>query len=157
MTRLSPRRCIAGPLAVAVLAILAISVACSSGDARVEASQARAAVPVAGSSQIAITLTNVGERSDYLISASTPAAVDIEVHLTEIIEQRASMRSVDTVDLPAGIPVHFRPGGLHLMMVVPDDSVVLGARFPLTLTFRHADPITVDVDVVPLEELLEGS
>ncbi|MEX0593003.1 MAG: copper chaperone PCu(A)C [Nitriliruptoraceae bacterium] len=157
MIRLFPRRCIAGRLAVAVLTILAVSVACSSGDARIEASQARAADPVAGSSQIVITLTNVGERPDRLISASTPAAVDVQIHLTEIVEQRASMRSVDTVDLPTGTPVRFRPGGLHLMMVVPDETVVLGARFPLTLTFQHAAPITVDVDVVPLDELLEGS
>ena len=157
MTRLSPRRCIAGPLAVAMLTILAVSAACSAGDARIEAGPARAAVPVAGSSQIVITLTNVGERSDRLVAASTPAAVGVEIHLTEIVEQRASMRSVDAVDLPAGTPVRFRPGGLHLMMVVPDDSVVLGARFPLTLTFQHADSITVDVDVVPLEELLESS
>lgn len=140
---------------VALIVILAATSACSGDAPQVEAGRARAAVPVAGSSQIVVTLTNTGDRADRLVEASTPVALAVEIHVTEIVEQRASMRTVDQVDILPGDQVAFRPGGLHLMMVVPDESVVLGATFPLTFKFRHAEPVTVDVEVVPIDALME--
>lgn len=137
-----------------VLIALAVA-ACGGGDARVESSTARASLPVAGSSQVAVTLTNLGDRPDQLVDVSTPAALAVEIHRTEIVDQRATMRQHDTADLPPGEPVAFRPGGLHLMMVMPDDTLTIGSTFPLTLRFRHAEALTVDVTVVGVDELLE--
>lgn len=140
---------------VALVVTLAATSACAGGTSQIEAGRAKAAAPVAGSSQIVVTLTNTGDRADRLVEASTPVALAVEIHATEIVEQRASMRTVEHVDIPAGGQVTFRPGGLHLMMVVPDESVTVGAAFPLTLRFRHGEPVTVDVEVVPIEALLE--
>jgi periplasmic copper chaperone A len=141
-------------IAVALAVALAVA-GCGSGTPTVEVSPAQAAVPVSGSSQVVVTLTNVGDGRDRLTGASTPAALGVELHVTEIVDGRASMRQLDTVDLPPGQAVRFRPGGLHLMLVVPDETVVLGARFDLTLHFDRHDDLTIPVEVVELLDLTD--
>lgn len=117
----------------------------------------QAAVPVAGSSQIVLELRNDGDGDDVLVAAETEAALGVEIHLTSIEDGRASMTEQSEVDVPAGATVAFRPGGLHLMMVVPDETVVLGASFPLTLRFERSDPVEVSVEVVELLDLAEAT
>jgi periplasmic copper chaperone A len=117
---------------------------------------AQAAAPVAGSSQIVVAITNEGDGDDRLVGVESPAALDVEVHLTELDGGRATMAVLDEVELPAGETVRFRPGGLHLMLVVPDGSVVVGGTFDLTLRFERSVAVTVPVEVVDLLDLTEG-
>jgi periplasmic copper chaperone A len=118
---------------------------------------AQAAEPVAGSSQIVLELRNAGDGDDVLVDATTPAALGVEFHLTSIDEGRASMGQLEDVAIPAGDTVRFRPGGLHLMLVVPDDTVAIGESFDLTLQFERSDPMTVPVEVVDLLDLAEST
>jgi periplasmic copper chaperone A len=111
---------------------------------------------VAGSSQIVVAITNEGDGDDRLVGAETPAALDVEVHLTELADGRATMAVLDEVELPAGETVRFRPGALHLMLVVPDETVAVGGTFELTLRFDRSDEVTVPVEVVDLLDLTEG-
>ena len=57
--------------------------------------------------------------------------------------------------LPAGSTVRFRPGELHLMVVVPDERVVVGGTFDVTLRFARSAPLTVTAEVVDLLDLVE--
>jgi periplasmic copper chaperone A len=66
------------------------------------------------------------------------------------------MAMLEEVELPAGETVRFRPGGLHLMLTVPDETVVVGGTFELTLRFDRSDEVTVPVEVVDLLDLTEG-
>jgi periplasmic copper chaperone A len=140
-----------------VVAVLAgVLVACGSGgDPDLDVAPGQAAEPVAGSSQIVLTVTNRGDGDDRLLGAETPAALDVEVHLTEIEDGRATMAILDEVAIPAGETVRFRPGGLHLMLVVPDETVAEGGTFELTLRFDRSGEITVPVEVVDLLDLTE--
>jgi periplasmic copper chaperone A len=140
-----------------VVAVLAgVLVACGSGgDPDLDVAPGQAAEPVAGSSQIVLTVTNRGDGDDRLLGAETPAALDVEVHLTEIEDGRATMAVLDEVAIPAGETVRFRPGGLHLMLVVPDETVAEGGTFELTLRFDRSGEITVPVEVVDLLDLTE--
>ncbi len=117
----------------------------------------RAATPVSGSSQVVLTIANDGDGPDELVGAETPAALGVEIHLTEIEEGRATMAEVGSADLPPGEQVRFRPGGLHLMLVLPDDTVVEGGTFDLTLDFDRSESITVPVEVVPLLDLADDA
>jgi len=137
-----------------VLALAFALAACSNGEADVTSSEARISTPIAGSAQIALALTNLGTLDDELLVVSTQAAVFVEIHETVLADGRATMTKRDTVALPAGETVAFRPGGLHLMLLVPDDTVVIGARVPLTLTFKSSSPITIDAEVVDLLDLV---
>ncbi len=142
----------------AVLLLLAALSACGpSGTPELSVSPAQAAVPTSGSSQIVVAITNDGDGDDELVEATTPAALGVELHVTEIEDDRATMRELDTIPLPAGETTRLRPGGLHLMMVVPDETVVEGGTFDLTLRFNRSDDVTVPVEVVPLLDLAENS
>lgn len=126
------------------------------GEPALEVGPAQAAEPVAGSSQIVLAVTNGGDGDDRLLGAETPAALDVEVHLTEVADGRATMTILDEVEVPAGETVRFRPGGLHLMLVVPDETVTVGGTFELTLRFDRSGELTVPVEVVDLLDLTEG-
>ncbi len=142
---------------IVIGALLVLSSCGPTGMPDLSVSPAQAAVPVSGSSQIVIAISNDGDGDDELLEVTTPVALGVELHVTEIEDGQATMRQLESVELPAGETVRLRPGGLHLMMVVPDESVVEGGTFDLTLRFDRSDPITVPVEVVPLLDLAENS
>ncbi len=140
---------------IAGTALVAVLAACTGDPSEISFGHAQAAVPTAGASQVVVAITNSGAGDDTLVGAETPAALGVEIHLTEIVDSRATMETIRTVELPAGETVRFRPGGLHLMLLVPDDDLATGATFPMTFRFEHADPVTVEVEVVDLLDLAE--
>lgn len=153
---LPPRRALPGTVPLRVLVALVLG-ACAGGAPDIEVGAARAGLPAGGASQIVVGVRNDGDGDDELVRASSPAAAAIEVHRTRIEEGRATMTELDGVTVPAGETVSFRPGGLHLMMVEPDESVREGGTFPLTLHFDRSGEHTVEVEVVPIAELVDGA
>ena len=126
------------------------------GTPDLQVSAAQASAPVAGASQLVVSITNGGDGDDRLIGADTDAALAVEIHRTVVEDDgRAVMRLLEDVILPAGDTVRFRPGGLHLMVVVPDERVVLGGTFDVVLRFERSDPVTVTAEVVDLLDLVE--
>ena len=136
---------------------LVLSACGSGGEPDLVVAPGQAATPVSGSSQIVVEVRNDGDGTDRLLGADTPAALAVEIHLTEIVDGSATMGPVDDVSIPPGETVRFRPGGLHLMMVVPDETVVLGGTFELTLEFERTGELTVPVEVVDLLDLAEST
>jgi periplasmic copper chaperone A len=141
---------------LAALALLAGACG-ATGTPALQVSDAQAAVPLAGSSQLVLAVTNTGDGDDALVGVESDAALAIELHETRIADDRATMVSLDEVPLPAGETVRFRPGGLHLMMIAPSDEVVLGATFDVTLRFDRSDPLTTTAEVRELLDLAEDS
>lgn len=151
-----PRRSRFRLLVTTLVAAVALS-ACSSGEPDVRVGPAQAGEPAAGSSQIVVTIRNDGDGDDTLLGAETSAAAAVEMHLTEVVDGRASMTQQDRVPVPAGETVEFRPGGLHLMLVVPDATVTVGGTFDLTLHFERSGDRTVPVEVVSVLDLAEDA
>ena len=128
------------------------------GTPDLEVSAARSSAPVAGASQLMLSIENRGDGDDRLVGADTDAAIAIEIHRTSIeADGRAVMRPLDDVLLPAGQTVDFRPGGLHLMLVVPDERVITGGTFEIVLSFERSAPIARTVTVVELLDLVESA
>jgi copper(I)-binding protein len=154
----SSRASVAGAL---VLALLATGCGddvqpLDQGTPDLHVSRAQSSAPVAGASQLVVTIENRGDGADRLIGADTDAALAIEIHRTVIEDDgRAFMRLLDDVIIDAGETVRFRPGGLHLMVVVPDEQVRVGGTFEVTLRFERSAPVTLDVEVVDLLDLVE--
>jgi periplasmic copper chaperone A len=146
------------PTRAVLVALLLLLTACADrGDPAVAVGPAQASPPVAGSSQVVVTIENTGDGPDRLVGASTPAALGVELHRTIIEDGQARMVELEAVDVPAGGRVRFRPGDLHLMLVVPDGTVVVGGTFELTLRFDRSGEVTVPVEVVELLDLVEGA
>lgn len=100
-----------------------------------------------------LTLTNVGKTADALLSASTPAAGQVEFHETTMVDGIARMRPREQVEVAAGATVKLEPGGLHLMLVGLKAPLAVGSRVPLTLEFRGAGRVTVEMIIGPPPEL----
>jgi len=152
-----------GSRLVGLLAALILT-ACSGATTAVEQadpdlrfSRAQASAPVAGASQLVVAIENRGDGADRLVGAESDAALAVEIHRTVIEDDgRVFMRMLEDVVLPAGETVRFRPGSLHLMVVVPDERVRAGGTFEVTLLFARSAPVTLEVEVVELLDLVEG-
>ncbi|MCC5947907.1 MAG: copper chaperone PCu(A)C [Nitriliruptoraceae bacterium] len=150
---------------VALLAVGLVLAACGGDDVDLDAGTpdvqlvgpAQATAPVAGASILVFELANTGDGDDQLTAATTDVALGIEIHETRLDDGRASMVELEEVALPAGSTIRSRSGGLHLMMIVPDDSVVVGTTFEMTLEFARSAPMTVDVLVGDLSDVAEST
>ena len=143
-------------LAVTVLGLLLVGCG-ARGTPELVVGRAQASVPVAGASQVVVDIDNVGDGADRLIAAETSVALDTELHLTEIRDGRATMATLEAIEIPAGERLRFRPGGLHLMLVLPDETVVAGGTFTLELSFARSGDVTVPVEVVDLLDLVDAA
>ncbi len=143
-----------GALLVTLALLLA---ACATGEPQLEViGEPAASAGQAGSSQVRVTIANRGDGDDTLLGASTDQAVAVEIHVTEIDGGRATMGVLEDFPIPAGEEVSFRPGQEHLMLVVPDETVVEGGTLELTLEFDRSEPLTLQVPVIDLVDLAEG-
>ena len=107
---------------------------------------ARASAGAATTGAAYVTLMG-GPVADSLVGASTPVAATAQVHETIDDHGVMKMRPVASVPVPAGQMVTFAPGGYHIMLMGLKHPLAAGESFPLTLTFAHAAPLTVDVTV----------
>nr|WP_294513430.1 copper chaperone PCu(A)C [uncultured Rhodopila sp.] len=107
---------------------------------------ARASAGGATTGAAYFTLTG-GAQPDTLVGVSTPAASKAELHETLVENGITKMRAAASLAIPAGKVVSFAPGGYHVMLTGLKQPLAAEQSFPLTLTFAHAAPVTVDVHV----------
>ena len=95
-----------------------------------------------------VTLMNMGDAPDTLVSASTPAAERAELH-THIMEGgMMKMRHVGAIEIPAGGTIALEPGGLHIMLFGLTEPFVEGKTYPLKLRFERAGEVEVTVTIM---------
>jgi len=127
-------------------AILLMGAAGDAPSVTIDHPWARATAGNATTAAAYVTLTETGS-ADTLTGASTPAAKTAEVHETINDNGVMKMRPTGPLPLTAGTPVKMEPGGKHIMLIGLKAPLKAGDKFPLTLTFGHAAPVTVTVVV----------
>lgn len=142
-------------LGLAALALLASQVAMaqdySAGALRINHPWTRATPPGAKNGAAYFRINNSGE-ADELLAASGPELaqrVELHVHLHE--NGAMMMRQVPKVDVPAKGEVTFKPMGYHVMLIGLKKPLQAGEKWPLTLKFRKAGDVRVDVMVEALD------
>lgn len=110
---------------------------------------ARASAGAAATGAIYLALTG-GVQADRLMGVSTPVAAMADVHESTAEGGVMRMRPVAALPIPPGKTVTFAPGGYHIMLMALRHPLLAGQTFPLTLTFEHAGPMTVDVRVLAI-------
>jgi copper(I)-binding protein len=91
-----------------------------------------------------------GDAPDQLVKVDTSVAATAEVHESFTDNGVMKMRAAPSVVIPAGATVTFTPGGYHVMLTGLTQPLIADQGFPITLTFAHAAPVTVEVKVRPL-------
>ena len=130
-----------------VATCLAIASAASAQTAQLEVSNAWArATPAKAENGIAF-LTIRSSTPDRLLSVSSPVAKKAELHTMEMSGMVMKMRSLASLDIPAGQPVILKPSAEHIMLMDLNGPLREGQPCPLTLTFEKAGTRTVTVAV----------
>jgi len=115
-------------------------------DIAVSDAWARATLGTATTGAVYVTITDNGS-PDRLTGFSTPVAGTAQLHEMKTVNGVMRMREVASIPLQTGKPVTLAPGGYHVMLTRLKQPLKEGDTFPLTLTFEHAAPITVQVKV----------
>jgi copper(I)-binding protein len=95
-----------------------------------------------------LSISNHGKQPDVLLGASSPRAGMVELHQNLDQNGVMKMREVkDGLPIAPGQTVTLQPGGTHLMLMALPKPLKNGEHFPLTLTFKRAGKVTVEVSV----------
>ena len=113
---------------------------------RIDQPWARATAPGAMAGGVFLMLHG-GDDDDILLGAASPVAQVVEVHRTVNESGIMRMLPMDALAVPAHQMIAFKPGGYHIMLMGLLRQLKVGDQFPLTLTFRHAPPQTVQVRI----------
>jgi copper(I)-binding protein len=116
------------------------------GDLQIRHPWARATPPGAKVAAGYFEIRNNGKQPDRLLSASTPVAKKVEMHLTEHAGEVAKMRQLRAFEVPARERLALEPNGAHLMLV-DVQPLKKGERFPMTLRFERAGEVEVQFEV----------
>jgi len=82
-----------------------------------------------------------------LREVTTEEAVRLEIHESMTQGGIASMKKVDTVDVPARGTVKFEPGGRHIMLWSIDPQAAVDGKMSFSFVFSNGDRILVDAVV----------
>jgi len=98
-----------------------------------------------------MTIRNDGNTPDRLLSGSTPAAKELQLHSMVMEGTVMRMRQVtDGLVIPAHGELTLKPGGFHVMFIGLKAPLRQGAMVPATLRFQHARTVKVAFKVQPV-------
>ncbi len=92
-----------------------------------------------------MVLTNSGDITTKLISASSPACGALMLHESVNDGGTAAMAMVNSLTIPAHGQVSLAEGGYHLMCMQP--KMALGSKIAMTLSFADGDNLLLLVPV----------
>jgi copper(I)-binding protein len=100
----------------------------------------------AGAAYMPLLLNGKDDEYDVLLAATTPLAERVEFHDTrrganDVVE----MKHLDKIVLVANRPIAMRPSGVHLMLIGMKKPVAEGDKIPLTLEFKNAGKIDIEL------------
>jgi periplasmic copper chaperone A len=105
-----------------------------------------------------MNLTDHGAAPDELISASSPVAQNVQLHVFDVENGVYGMHRVNAIEVaPGAVATVLRPGGAHVMLEGLKQPLQVGETFPLSLTFKHAGEIRVEVRVVSPKSVIAGA
>ena len=90
-----------------------------------------------------LTLENLTDAPLKLTAASSPDFAAVELHQSMVKDGVESMKSVESVSIPAHGKTEFLPGGYHLMLMQPKKSLGIGDMVTLMLTFSDGSELAI--------------
>ncbi|MGF1704889.1 copper chaperone PCu(A)C [Enterovibrio baiacu] len=108
---------------------------------------ARAMPPSAPNSAAFMTIENSTNNDISLISATSPAAGNVELHNHVMHDGMMKMRQVKEIDVPANGKVVLEPGGLHVMFFDLTSPMKEGDEVSLSLMFSDGSKINQNIPV----------
>jgi len=97
-------------------------------------------------------LQNHSKEDEALIGVSSNVAEAAEIHLSQIkADGTMEMIPQESIPLPAGGEVEFKPGSYHVMLIGLKQDLKAGDEISLTLNFKHHEDMILNVPVMDAE------
>jgi copper(I)-binding protein len=93
------------------------------------------------------TLTNIGEKPEILIHATSPDYGEVSLHRNRNEGGSIEMVSVTEITINPHSSLSFTAAGYHMMLVRPNKPLKPGDHVPITLRFVGGSSLTVPFDV----------
>lgn len=95
-----------------------------------------------------LTITNSGKQADRLVSATSPAASQVQIHTVSMTGGVMRMRELPGgLEIPAGATVTLKPGGFHIMLVGLKAPLKQDMMVPTELRFQRAGEVKIHFKV----------
>lgn len=94
-----------------------------------------------------LTIRNDGASAERLLGVSSPAAAQVQTHVTVKDGDIVRMREVKGYDIPANGVFELKPGGAHLMFVDIRRPFKAGEKIPVVLRFERAGEVKAELPV----------
>src|SRR5689334_18092978 len=94
-----------------------------------------------------VEIRNTGKEADRLVSAWSPAAARVELHVMSRDGGVMKMREAAAFEMPPRKHLTLNPGGPHLMLVGLKQQLLKGQHIPITLRFERAGEVRVELEV----------
>lgn len=114
---------------------------------QIEKPWARATAPGANVAGGYMLIRNAGAAGDRLVSASSPAAAKVELHVHINDNGVMKMREVPAYDVPAKGSFELKPGGAHLMFMDLKRPFKEGEKVAVKLKFEKAGELSAEFHV----------
>lgn len=131
---------------VMVGAVLAQAQEAKVGNIKIEGAYTRSTVPGQKAAGGFMKIIDQGA-ADQLISASSPVADEVQLHMMSMEDNVMKMRQVKAIDIPANGSVELKPGGLHIMFMGIKEPLAAGGSVPVKLKFAKAGEVEIKLPV----------
>jgi copper(I)-binding protein len=115
---------------------------------RVVEAWARASIGTARPAAAYVTLVNDSTKPALLLSVSSPAAGNVNVHKTVKDGEVMKMVPADSLEIPAGERIEMKPGGYHIMLMELRQAIRKGETLDLALEFAGGAVIDISARVM---------
>lgn len=82
-----------------------------------------------------------------LVAVRSPRFGEVSLHETRMVDGVSRMRGIERLPVAAGGEALMQPGGLHLMLMQPDATLVEGERVPLVLVLADGSEVPATLAV----------
>jgi len=116
------------------------------GSIKIENAYVRATAPGQPAAGAFMKIENSGA-ADQLVSASSPAAGEVQLHQMSMEGNVMKMGQVKDIAVPASGSVYLKPGGYHIMLMNIKAPLKAGETVPVKLKFARAGEVEVKLPV----------
>jgi len=116
------------------------------GSIKIENAYVRATAPGQPAAGAFMKIDNSGA-ADQLVSASSPAAGEVQLHQMSMEGNVMKMGQVKDITVPANGTVDLKPGGYHIMLMNIKAPLKVGETVPVKLKFAKAGEVEVKLPV----------
>lgn len=92
-------------------------------------------------------IRNPTKQNHEIIAIQSDAFERVEMHESRMQDGMMTMNQLNSLPLPAGGLVELKPGGKHLMLMNPMQSLQVGDRVDLVITFEDESSQRVSLEV----------